>query len=141
MSGRSTLVTDTGVLFAALVEGDDDHRRCRALLSSRVAVAVPAPVISEVDWLGRSRGYPGVGARLLESVLDESVLVVDLDWDGWARVLELVGQYSDLPLNIVDASVVAVAERLEQDAIATLDRRHFSVVQPRHVRNFELLPD
>jgi len=38
------------------------------------------------------------------------------------------------------AAVIAVAERLGETAIVTLDRRHFSVVRPRHVTAFELLP-
>jgi predicted nucleic acid-binding protein len=49
-------------------------------------------------------------------------------------------RYADLPLGLVDASVIAVAERLGADAIATLDRRHFSVVRPRGIEAFTLLP-
>lgn len=56
------------------------------------------------------------------------------------RMAELVARYSDLPLGTVDASVVAAAERLEVTTIATLDRRDFGVVRPRHVEAFELLP-
>jgi len=56
------------------------------------------------------------------------------------RTAELVGQYRDLPLGTVDASVVAAAERLDIHTIATLDRRHFGVVRPRHVEAFELVP-
>lgn len=41
---------------------------------------------------------------------------------------------------MVDASIVAVAERLDVRKIATLDRRHFSVVRPRHVDALELIP-
>lgn len=52
---------------------------------------------------------------------------------------ELVAQYADLPLGTIDASVVAIAERLEVTEIATLDRRHFSVVRPRHISAFTLL--
>jgi hypothetical protein len=46
----------------------------------------------------------------------------------------------DLPLGTTDASVVAVAERLGVSEIATLDRRHFTVVRPRHVKAFTVLP-
>lgn len=38
----------------------------------------------------------------------------------------------DVPLGIVGASVVATCERLGVEDLATLDRRHFSVVRPRH---------
>lgn len=47
----------------------------------------------------------------------------------------------DLPLGIVDAAVITIAERLRLTAIATLDRRHFTVVRPRHTAAFVLLPD
>jgi uncharacterized protein len=56
------------------------------------------------------------------------------------RIAELVARYNDLPLGAVDASVVAAAERLRVTQVATIDRRHFSVVRPRHTPTFELLP-
>jgi hypothetical protein len=52
----------------------------------------------------------------------------------------LVEQYGDLPLGTADACVVALAERLRIPTIATLDRRHFTIVRPTHVSAFELLP-
>lgn len=53
---------------------------------------------------------------------------------------ELVAQYRDLPLGTVDASVVAAAERLKVREIATLGRRHFSVVRPAHIDTFDVYP-
>jgi hypothetical protein len=53
---------------------------------------------------------------------------------------ELVETYLDLPLGIVDAAVAAIAERLGLAEIATLDHRHFTVIRPRHVQAFTLLP-
>ena len=53
---------------------------------------------------------------------------------------ELIETYADLGLGTVDASVIATAERLDVPTIATLDRRHFTVVRPRHVDVFELVP-
>lgn len=58
----------------------------------------------------------------------------------WLRIAELVSVYRDLPLGSVDASVIAAAERLNVEQVATLDRRHFTIVRPRHVEAFELLP-
>ncbi len=58
----------------------------------------------------------------------------------WLRIAELVAHYSDLPLGTVDASVVSTAERLGITEIATVDRRHFTVVRPNHVAAFTLLP-
>ncbi|MGH3103531.1 MAG: type II toxin-antitoxin system VapC family toxin [Gaiellaceae bacterium] len=135
------LVCDTGVVFAALDTTDSDHASCRGLLGSGESlVTLPAPVIVEVGWLTRSRGRPHALDLLLGSVEDGSVLVVNLDSEDYRRVRSLIRTYSDLPLDLVDAAVIAIAERLEQTTVATLDRRHFSVVRPAHAPAFELVP-
>ncbi|MFE7901688.1 PIN domain-containing protein [Streptomyces sp. NPDC057424] len=57
-----------------------------------------------------------------------------------SRAADLVEQYASLPLGTADAFVVAVAEKYRAVNIATLDRRHFSVVRPSHLPTFTLLP-
>ena len=47
----------------------------------------------------------------------------------WLRIADLVHRYRDLPLGTVDASVIACAERLGVDEVATVDRRHFTIVK------------
>jgi predicted nucleic acid-binding protein len=137
---RTTLVVDTGVVYAALDRDDANHEASAALLTSGVTVTLPAPVLVEFDWLARMRGTPEASLLLLRSILEEDVLVVDLDHEDYARSLTLMIGYADLRLGLVDASVIAIAERLEQDTIATLDRRHFSVVRPLHADAFTLVP-
>lgn len=66
--------------------------------------------------------------------------MVPLTMPDLGRMAELVEKYADFPLCLVDASVIAVAERLGAQQIATLDRRHFSVVRPAHLPAFTLLP-
>lgn len=56
------------------------------------------------------------------------------------RIAELVQTYADLPLGTVDASVIALTERLNLHEVATLDHRHFGVVRPRHADALQLLP-
>jgi uncharacterized protein len=43
-------------------------------------------------------------------------------------------------IGVVDASVVAIAERLKLDTIATTDRRDFATVRPSHCATFHLVP-
>lgn len=57
-----------------------------------------------------------------------------------SRMADLVDQYADLPLGTTDAAVVSLAERLHCAEVATLDRRHFTVVRARHVKALTLLP-
>lgn len=53
---------------------------------------------------------------------------------------ELVEEYADFPLGGTDASVIALAERLDAGIAITLDHRHFGAVRPRHRDALELLP-
>jgi predicted nucleic acid-binding protein len=55
-------------------------------------------------------------------------------------VIDLLTEYADARLDAADASVIAIAERLNQTRIATLDGRDFRVVRPRHIEVFDLLP-
>ena len=54
--------------------------------------------------------------------------------------VEIADTYANLDLGIVDASVIALAERLRVVQVLTLDRRDFSVVRPRHCPALALLP-
>ena len=56
------------------------------------------------------------------------------------RASELERRYASLGLGFVDAAVIAICERLDERKVATLDRRHFAVVQPSHCESLELLP-
>jgi hypothetical protein len=45
-----------------------------------------------------------------------------------------------MPLGAGEASVIAIAERLKLTDVATLDRRHFTVVRPKHAKALNLPP-
>lgn len=49
-------------------------------------------------------------------------------------------QHLDARLDLTDAMVVAIAERLKIAEIATFDRRDFLIVQPKHGGSFTRLP-
>ncbi len=125
------LVLDTGVLFAVADAADGDHERCDELLAGRPAseLILPTPVMVEASWLIECRLGPEAEAAFLASILAGELTRVDLLEPDWERVIELVSRYADLGLGLVDASVVAVAERLKIGALATLNHRDFTVVQ------------
>lgn len=99
---------------------------------------VPTLVVAETAFLVGVRLGPRVEALFLADIAGSDVTVDQVPLDEWVRIGELVARYADLPLGTVDASVVAAAERLGVTAIATTDRRHFSVVRPAHAPGFEL---
>jgi predicted nucleic acid-binding protein len=134
------LVIDSGVLYATLDSNDRHNAACSSLLSEvREPRIVPAPVLPEVDWLCR-HSQAGRFSVVLEQIRSGAVEIEDLESADYRRVEELLGIYADLRVGFVDAAVLAVVERLREPKLATLDRRHFSVMRPRHVEALELLP-
>lgn len=101
---------------------------------------VPAPVVVELDWLVRRRLGSAAFDAFLADVESGGLRVEELHPADYSRIRDLCQQYDDLGLGFVDASVVAVAERLHEPRVATLDHRHFSVVRPAAGGAFELLP-
>ncbi|MGQ0464331.1 MAG: type II toxin-antitoxin system VapC family toxin [Sporichthyaceae bacterium] len=138
------LVCDTGALVAAAFARDPDHRACVDLFTgtrlAQRALFVPAPVVAEVGYLlSKYAGTRGEAAFLRSLAAGDFRAELPTDAD-FARAADLVEQYADLPLGTTDAIVISTAERLGCTEIATLDRRDFSVVRPRHIDAFTLLP-
>jgi uncharacterized protein len=123
------------------VGNDPDHAGCAELLKREVgSLVVPALVLAEASYLVRKAlGASGEAALLRAASRGEFRLELPTASD-LTRMEELVETYADLPLGTVDASIVATAERLGEANVATLDRRHFTVVRPAHVEAFTLLP-
>ncbi len=96
-------------------------------------------VITEVVYLLGSRLGVEAEVRFLGDLAAGNLIPEPVSPADWLRIAELVARYRDLPLGTADASVVVAAERLAITEIATLDRRHFTVVKPA-TGSFRLLP-
>ena len=101
---------------------------------------MPDLVIPEACYLLAKGARTQVEVVFLRSLLGSRLSIEHVGDEDIERMAELVETYGDLPLGSVDASVVAVAERLGATEVATLDHRHFHVVRPRHAAAFTLLP-
>ena len=135
------LIVDTGPLVATADRADKDHEVCRQLLESDEGPLVTtAMVVAEAAYLIDRQLGAKAEASLYASIIDGQLEVADLGIADWQRIQVLVSTYADLRLGGTDASVIAVAERHGAVRIATLNRRHFAVVRPRHAEAFELLP-
>ncbi len=135
------LILDTGPLYAALDRSDADHSACRSLIeAAEEPLVIPSPVLVEVDyWIGQ-RLNPGVLVALLADIEAGAFVIADLGPSDYVRVRELCDRYADADIGFVDAAVLAIVERLNEPKLATLDRRHFGLLRPRHRESIELLP-
>jgi predicted nucleic acid-binding protein len=138
------IICDTGPLVAAADRDEEHNRECTDLFTglhlARRQILVPAPVIAEVGHLLQRNAGPGIEAQFLRSIPSGGITIVDLEFADYERMADLVDTYADFPLGTTDASIIAVAERLGVTEVATLDRRHFHAVRPRHVDALSLLP-
>jgi len=129
------------VVVAAFDRDDDHHEACASLLSGlRERRLVPSPVLVEVDHLLRRYTSDESFGAVLDQVSSGALVIEDLTASDYERAGELMKTYADLKVGFVDCAVLAVAERLGEPKLATLDHRHFGTMRPRHVEALELLP-
>ena len=132
-------VVDAGPLYAAADADDQDHASCvQTLLREDLRLLVPALAVAEATYFVARRLGADAESRFLEGLAP--LEVEGPSAEDLTRMAELVKQYSGFPLGGTDASLIALAERLDAPTIVTLDRRHFAAVRPRHRDAFELLP-
>lgn len=138
------ILVDTNVIVALADRSDTAHVLCRRWLGEQAdELALPITVLAEACYLIDRFGGPIAEAQFLDSVGSEPARQfrpVDLTDADLRRMSELVRQYADRRLGGTDASLVAVAERLGITTIATVNRRDFDNVRPRHVPAFTIVP-
>jgi predicted nucleic acid-binding protein len=136
------IVVDSGPLLAIATPTDRYHDVCsNALASAHEPLVVSPFVIVEVAHLLNVKAGPTATAAFVRSLADGSLVVPELVAEDFERSASLIETYASLNIGLVDASVIALAERLDIKTVMTVDRRHFTVVRPRHVAAFELVPD
>lgn len=135
------ILVDTNILVAVANSRDTHHEAARDLLETTPEDLLVSPtVIAEVCYLLSERAGASAEVRFLRAFGAGELHLAELTLDDLTRMADLTERYADLGLGGTDASIVAIAERLDIVKIATLDRRHFSVVRPSHVNAFALLP-
>jgi predicted nucleic acid-binding protein len=135
------LVLDAGPIYSSIDRSDRDHAAVVEVLRT-----TPRPhfvvesVLVEVDyWLRKLLDVSALQA-FVSDIQAGRYALVPLDVEDVVRTVEIESMYADSEIGFVDASLVAVCERLDVGAVLTFDRRHLTMVRPRHRRTLELLP-
>jgi uncharacterized protein len=134
------LILDSSGVIALLNRSDDAHRRCVDAASTEDELIVPPLILVEVDYWCRKAAAGTAFASFVADIDMGAYQLARLEMSDVVRAVELADTYASLDLGIVDASVIALAERLRVTRVLTLDRRDFSVVRPRHCAALTLLP-
>lgn len=139
------ILFDTGPIVAATFPSERYYAVCVDLFArvrrANERLLLPATVAAEAGYLIDRIGGADPEIEFLKGIADGAFEPVDLTTEDYQRMAELAMQYADMRLGTTDASVIALAERLGITEVATLDRRHFSPIRPRHVTVLTLLPE
>jgi predicted nucleic acid-binding protein len=128
-------------VYALSDRSDAWHQRAVSFLDDfRGRMIVPSMVIPESCYLLNAYLGPLAEKAFITSLVKNEVSIEAPTEADLLRSLDLMQQYSDMNIGFVDASVVALSERLKIKEIFTTDRRHFGVIRPKHCKAFSLLP-
>jgi hypothetical protein len=135
------ILLDTGPLVALFDPADDSHRPCVDVLKTIIEpLGTTIPVLTEaLDLL--SPGSRGA-ANLIHFIADSGLALWFLDPQTMERAFELMQQYADHPMDLADASLVAMAESENLHKVFTIDRRDFAayrIKRGHRLRAFELI--
>ena len=143
MSSASTVLVDSGPLYALWDRDDAHHRASVAFLerSQKRTLITNVCVLTEVVFLLQGRGLTAAIDPFL-AWADSALTLDEGTGDDLPRIRTIIADYHDLPADFTDASLVALAQRLECFTVASVDhdftvyrsacRRRFTNVLTEH---------
>ena len=133
------VLVDAGPLIALIHADDNHHERCVATLRSLdEPLGTVWPALTEVMYL---LNFSWKAQEALWEMLERGIVVLlPVEGSDLSRIRELMKKYKDLPMDLADAALVAVAEREKIRRVFTLDRRDFDIYRPLKLGRFRILP-
>jgi hypothetical protein len=138
------LIADTGFYYALADRRDRHHIRSIEVLDSLTEPLITTwPVLTETTHLMIRRLAADVAIQFMTNVADGFSLIHAFDAAEIRRMGELMQRYSTLPMDLADASLVLLAERLGHGRILSTDQRDFETYRFKNRQPFRnlLLPD
>lgn len=133
-------LTDAGPLVALIDADEPDHEACRSALKGLVLPLVTTwPAFTEAMYLLSRAGGPRGREALWRLVSTGRLVLADLSAAAVERSAWLMAKYADLPMDLADATLVALAEERGQRRMFTLDT-DFRVYRINGRGRFETLP-
>jgi predicted nucleic acid-binding protein len=124
------IVLDTSVVLAFMDRRDTDHEIVRAWMDESEDELVTTPlVVAELDHLVFRQGG-AAAAKTLREDFGEGAYVVEWWQSAIHETIAVAERYESMEIGLTDASLIALAARLQTVEIATLDERHFRAVRP-----------
>jgi uncharacterized protein len=135
------ILCDSGPLIALIDRRDGDHVRCQSALEALIPPLITtwACLTEAMYMLGRSLGHPAQ-ATLWDFFERGVIRIHQHDGAEVERMQQLMEQYRNVPMDLGDASLVAMAEVVNVARIFTLDG-DFRIYRLGDGRAFEIVPE
>ena len=133
------ILLDTGPIVAFFDASDNYHSFCLDILEkiekpliTTWPVSIEAFYLLGFSWRAQD--------NLWEFIMRGGLEILSLDSRMQARCRELMDKYKDLPMDLADGSLVAIAELNNIQQVFTLDHKDFTVYRLKPRRKFKLMP-
>ena len=134
------VILDTSAVIGLMDKNYKKHAILKKIFIEKEDVFIlPSTAIGEICYMLNSRFGSKIELAFLYEIIKASFqleLLKDMDI---IRIIEILKKYDTLNIGYVDASIIAIAERLKVNKILTLDRKHFEIVAPRGFDCFDIL--
>lgn len=136
------IIVDTGAWVGLANRRDTYHEPCRRFfLSNREPLITTYPVLVETVHLLFQRVGVSMTLSWLETIRHHSLQVFSLAESHLPRLVALMRQYQNLPMDLADASLVMLAEEIGQGRIVSTDQRDFNSYRWKNREPFRNLLD
>jgi len=133
------ILIDTGPIVAFFDKDDRYHSLCVEILKEIKGPLITTwPIITECFYLLNFSWE--VQDSFWVFIQRGGVDIYPIERDLQVRCRELMKQYRDLPMDLADATLVVLGEKVEVSKVFTLDHKDFSIYRLKYKKRFKLLP-
>ena len=133
------ILIDTGPIVALLDSDDRYHSLSTETLKDiKEPLITTWPVITECFYLLNFSWK--VQENLWLFIQRGGLEIYHLEREIQVRCQELMKQYCDLPMDLADATLVALGEKVGVSKVFTLDHKDFSIYRFKQKKRFTLIP-
>jgi len=134
------VILDTSIIYSLMDKDDSNHLIIKSFFQENndFLYILPSTTIIEICYLVRTRLSPHLEIKFLEEI-NQNFNLAPIKDEDILRIIEILKKYNTLDIGYVDASIVAIAERLKLNKILTLDRKHFGALVPKGFDYFDIL--
>ena len=134
------IIVDTGFWLALVDEKDTYHQAAdQAFQKYDEPLITTWPVMTETCYLLLERKGVQAQVKFIDNYSQNFFTVFDLEPCHGEKIVRLMQQYANLPMDLADASLVILAEELGHGRIFSVDQRDFNAYRWKNTQPFQNL--